>query len=252
MQLYGASLIWGSASAPQPATCILESCDYKMSSQVHHEPDGAGDNAASALFRKKAGISFAGTITDGTIDLPDLSVGALIGMTHAAIVGGIVLCSSLIEEWGIDQPKKFSGAATHYPDATAGSGENAGTLDGTFAQTGPLIHPAAKLVWSTQGLTSALGTVQRLRIEQSLSLTEPPTDPLKITAVVAHAYMRKITLEVLALPNATLPANDSVLTVTGAPSHGAGAIISDSGWKWKRADGAMIEVEAFWHPGIAA
>jgi len=252
MNLYGASLIWGSAGAPQPATCILESCDYKMSSQVHHEPDGAGDNAASVLFRPKAAISFGGTITDLTVDLPDLSAGAKIGLTHAAIVGGLVLCSSLIEEWVLDQPKKFNGAATHYPDCTAAIGDVlAGVLDGTMVQTGPLIHPAAALVWSTQGLTSALGTVHRLRIEQTLTLAEPKTDPLKITAVVAHGYMRKISLEVLALPTATLPANDSVLAVTGAPSHAAGAIITDAGWKWKRADAAMIEVEAFWHPGLA-
>jgi hypothetical protein len=186
------------------------------------------------------------------VDLPDLSQGAKIGLAHAAIVGGMVLCSSLIEEWVMDQPKKFNGAAAHFPDCVSAIGDVlAGVLDGTFAQTGPLIHPAAKLVWSTQGLTSALGTVQRLRIEQTLTLAEPKTDPLKITTVVSHAYMRKISLEVLALPNATLPANDTILAVTGAPAHGAGAIISDAGWKWKRADSAMIEVEAFWHPGLA-
>lgn len=252
MQLYGASLIWGTASAPTPATCILENCDYKLSSQTHHEPDGSGDHAASVLYRQKGAISFGGTITDATVDLPDLSAGALITLAHAQIVGGIVLCPSLIEEWAMDQPKKFTGSANHYPDATAGTGAAAGVLDGTFAQVAPVIRPASKLVWSTAGLTHAAGTVQRLRIEQTWNLSEPPTDPLKILSIIANGYMRKITVEILALPNASLPANDTILAVTGAPGHAGGAVISDSGFKWKRADAAMIEAEAFWHPGLAA
>lgn len=254
MQLYGASLIWGTAGAPQPATCILDSCDYRMASQVYNEPDGQSDHAATLLYKRKAGINFAGTITDETTDLPDLSKGAKIGLSHAMIVGGMVLCSSLIEEWAMDQSKKFNGSATHYPDCTGGTGADAGSLSGVFAQTGagaPVIRPASRIAWSTHGLTSALGTVQRLRIEQSLTLTEPPTDPMKITAVIAHAYQRKISLAMLALPNAALPATDTVLTVTGAPAHAGGAVVTDAGFLWKRADAAMLEIEAFWQPTFA-
>lgn len=251
-QLYGASLIWSTGGAIKPAACILESCDYRDAYQQHLEDGEGGDLAAMVLHGAKAAISFGGTITDDSTDLPDLSAGAKLGISHDEITGGTVLCSSLVEEWAIGQPKKFSGAATHYPDVTGGSGADAGELSGaTPTQSGPVIKPADKLIWGTAGLTHAAGTVQRLRVEQTLQLSEEVDGGGSIVTVVAHRYMRKISLEVLALATATRPAKGATLTVTGAPSHAANAVVTDSGVKWSRGRGAVFSVEAMWFPGIS-
>lgn len=253
VQQYGITLTWGTAGAPHPASCILESFDYKAAFQQHLEDSEAGDVAAMVLHGQKGAISFGGTITDATVDLPDLSTGAKLDLSSAEIVGGTVLCASLIEEWAIGQPKKFNGSATHYPDVTGGAGAEAGALSGfTPTQTlSPVIRPADKLIWSTAGLTHASGTVQKLRIEQTLQLTEQVDGAAKIVTVTAHRYMRKISLEILGLASGTAPATNTVLAVVGAPSHASNAVVTDSGKKWQRGQGAMYSVEAIWFPGIS-
>lgn len=133
-----------------------------------------------------------------------------------------------------------------------GPGANAGALSGlTPTQSVPVIRPSAKLIWGTSGLTHATGTVQRLRIEQSLQLAEELDGAGKIVTVTAHRYMRKISLEILALSSASRPAKNTVLAVTGAPSHAANAVVTDSAIKWARGKGAMFSVEAMWFPGIS-
>jgi len=250
---YGVALKWGSAGAPHPATCILESFDYKDAFQTYEENDEAGDLAALILHGRKGAISFGGTITDETVDLPDLSAGAKIDLEADEIVGGIVLCSGITEDWLLGSAKKFSGSATHYPDATGGTGADAGSLNAaTPTQVlSPVIRPADKLIWSCAGLTHASGKVHKLSIAQSLELTESLDEEGKIVAIQSHKYMRKISLEILALAAAARPAPDTVLAVTGAPANAANAVITGSDIKWKRGDAAMFSVEAIWFPGIS-
>ncbi len=251
-QTYGQTIKWSTVGAPQPCSAILESYNYRASDQQHLEDNASADLAAMVLHGQTGAINFGGTITNLTVDLPDLSTGAKITIEDAAnIAAGTVLCSKLIEEWVIGQPKKFSGEATHYPHCVGGAGASAGALNGfTPNQVAPVIRPAASLIWGTSGLTHAGGTVQRLRIEQTLTLTAEPDAVGNFVTVTAHRYFRKIMLEILATSAASRPANQSTLAVVGAPAHASNAVVTDSEIKWTRGRSAMFAVEAMWFPGM--
>lgn len=249
-QQYGVGLQWSTLGADKPASCILDSYNYRDAFQQHEDDDEGGNLAVLTLHGRKGEIDFGGTITDASTDLPDLSAGARIDLSSLSV--GTVLCRTLVEEWSIGASKKFSGNATHYPDVTGGDGADAGTLNGfTPTQAGPRIHPGGKIIWSTAGLSHAEGIVQRLRIEQTLSLTEQVDEAADIVHVTAHKYLRRISLEILAGSAADRPDPDTALVVAGAPAHAANAIITDAGSRWQKAQGKMFSVEAIWFPGIS-
>lgn len=251
-QQYGIALRWSTVGAPKPFGCILDGFEYNENLLESTEPDDEGDIAFLKPYGRTGAINFAGTVTEDSTDLPDLSAGALIEVDSPDVTSGIVLCSELVEEWSLGQPKKFNGRATHYPDATGGTGAAAGALDGfTPAQSlSPVLRPADKVIWSTQGLTSALGTIQRLRIRQALTLSAELDGAGKYTSITAHAYMRRIQLEVLGLASQSRPAANAILSVTGAPAHAANAEILNSGIKWTKGQRAMFTVDAMWAPSF--
>lgn len=253
-QHYGTLFRWSTVGAPKPCGCILDGYTYKETQQEHMEQDEAGDHAMLKLHGKTGDISFSGIIDDTSVDLPDLSVGAKVEFDSPDTTDGTVLCSDLTEEWAIGVSKKFDGRATHFPDCVGGAGASAGSLDGfTPSQIlSPVIRPADKCVWSTAGMTSVLGIVQRLRIQQSLTLSPEPNEHGKIVAVAATGYIRRITAEILALSTATRPATDTVLSIVGAPDHAAQAVIKDSEIRWTKGRRALFAVEAVWIPAMAA
>jgi len=253
-QQYGVALKWSTVGAPKPFGCILDLFEYREKLNEFTEDDESGDLAVLKPHGRTGDINFGGTITDASVDLPDLSSGAKITVESTETTAGTVLCAELVEEWSIGTSKKFNGRASHFPDCEGGTGASVGALDGgTPAQVlSPVIRPADKIIWSTAGLSSALGTVQRLRIQQSLTLSPEPDEHGRLTTVTAHRYMRRISLEVLGLANATRPAADSTLAVAGAPAHAANALIMDSGIKWQRGKRALFSVEAMWFPGMVA
>lgn len=249
---YGIALGWSTVGAPKPFSCILDNYEYNETNQEHLEDDEAVDIAAVILHGRTGAITFGGKITDASTDLPDLSQGALIDITSTETATGIVLCSQLVEEWVIGSPKNFSGSASHFPDAVAGDGDAAGALDAytPTGQTAPIIRPTSKVIWGTSGLSIAWGTVQRLRIEQSLTLSAEPNEAGKLTAITAHRYIRRIQLDVLALASQSKPATDTLLTVAGAPDHAGGAVIKDAAVKWSKGARRMFTVSALWAPGM--
>lgn len=253
-QHYGTLFRWSTVGAPKPCGCILDSYVYKETQQEHTELDEAGEYAMLKLHGKTGDISFGGIIDDTSIDLPDLSVGAKVEFDSDDTEEGTVLCSDLTEEWAIGVSKKFDGRATHFPHCVGGTGASAGSLNGfTPSQVlSPVIRPADKCVWSTAGMSSVLGIVQRLRIQQSLTLNPEPNEQGNIVSVEATGYIRRITAEILALATAARPATDTVLSIVGAPTHAAQAVIKDSEIRWRKGGRALFAVEAVWIPAMAA
>jgi hypothetical protein len=251
VQLYGTALNWSTLNSPKPCGGIAENYTYRDSyANVGEVEDEDLELAAVALTGQFGDISFDGTVTDDTTDLPDLSEGAKIAITGLAT--GTVLLTELVERWAINQAKTFNARASHFPKVVGGSGASAGSFSGVSpTQTvAPIIRPGGKVVWGTKGLTSSLGIVQSLVITQSLKLSPEMDEAGDTVFVAASGYRRRIQLEVLALAAQSAPALNATLTVGGAPAHGSGAFNVSVERKFTKGKGVIYTVDGLWAPNL--
>jgi hypothetical protein len=246
MRNYGTALTWGTVSAPHPFNGICKDYSYRSSYQKQFVDDDASDIAAMILHGEKGDISFNSEITSASTDFFDISAGAKIAISGLA---GVVLLRRLVEKWTIGQTKTGALEANHYPDMVDADGDEPGELSAvTPTQTGLIVRPADKVVWSTAGLTHTAGIVHGLTLTQELKFDETVNELGKIIAAIAFGYLRTIELDVLATGAA--PAKNTVLTVTGAPEHASGYVITDADIMLRQGDKKMYRVAATWFDGI--
>lgn len=246
MNRYGQSITWSTPTAPHPFTGVCTSYSEREGLQEQLIDDEVGDNTALVLHSKKTDISFDARVTDGSTDFLDLSAGA--ALTLSGFNSGIVLCRRAVERWVLEQPKTASIQATHYPDIAQATPAEVGTdLDAFTPDQSALsiVYPGDVLIYGTYGISHASGVVHGLTIEQILQITEDEPSPVgTILGAASHGYMRRIELDLLA--TGSKPAVGSVLTLTGAPSHGSDYRITSSEKKFATKRGMMYAVAAVW------
>jgi hypothetical protein len=255
MNRYGQTIVaWGTSAAPALFTGITTDYSYRDQKTRQLDEDMVGDNRALIQHSHKADISFSAKVTDGSTDFLDLSTGAAI--TIAGIDAGIVLARRTVERWELQQQKKCSVEATHYPDMVQEDPDAAGITATAFTPTpqtalASLIFPGGKLIYGTVGLGHAAGIVHMLQVTQELTITEDDPDPAgTILGATAHGYLRSIELNILA--KAAIPAVGSVLTLTGAPANTALYRIETAEEAFREKRGMMYTVGAVWIPPFAA
>lgn len=245
MNRHGQQITWGTLAAPKLFTGQTRDYSYRLAKTKQLERDMRGDNMAMILHSPKAEINFEATVTQESSDFLDLSAGAQVVIS--AITGGVVLARRAIETWRLGQPKRASVQATHYPDMTASASATAGDLNAFTPDQSSLaiVRPGGKLIYSTAGLTHASGIVHGLTLEQILEITEDePSPDGKILGATDHAYERNLTLELLA--TGAKPAVDTVLTISGAPDHAQGYVITGVDEIFASERGKLYQVAAAW------
>ncbi len=251
MNRYGQAITWGPLSAPRLFTGQTREYSYRDSVTKQLITDMSADNIAMVLHSRKGEINFEALVTEGSEDFLDLSAGAAIAIT--GIFTGVVLATRATETWRLGQPKTASCTATHFPDMTQASPGLAGELSAFTPDQSALsiVHPGAKLIYSTSGLGHASGIVHGLTLEQILQITEDePSPDGKILGATTHGYERNIKLDLLATD--AIPAVDTVLAITGAPAHAGGYRITAANVQFADQRGKMFAIEAAWIPAFAA
>ena len=243
---YGTALTWSTVNAPHLFSGICENYQYNRQ-QAQELVPGEQEIAAIIHHGLYGDISYDATITNQSSDFPLIQNG--IQITVGAVAGGIILISDVEESWAIRQPKKASLKAKHFPDMV-GSGAAAATIAAnTPNQTAPFIRPAGKVIYGTQGLSTGFGIVQSLKISQNVSIeTDEDTDG-KIKSAWCWKYLRKLSLEVLATGGR--PAENSTLSVNGAPNHAVGYIIQNVSEKYSIGGKKSYSIEGIWAPCLA-
>ena len=157
-----------------------------------------------------------------------------------------------METWRLLQPKTAAIAATHYPEMVQASPALAGTtLDANTPSQSALgiLTPGSVLPYSTFGFSHTSGIVHALTITQELQITEDePSPDGKLLGAASHGYLRTISLELLSTGAA--PPVGSVLTVTGAPTHGSGYKIEGVEQRFAELRGKMYAIQALWIPAM--
>lgn len=259
MYRYGQLITWGTTTAPHPFKGICTAYSYRGNYQRQLDEDEAGDNRTLIQHSHTANVSFdAKVIVDeanGSSDFLDLSAGAAVTIT--GIAAGVVLVSRAVERWQLGQPKTISMQATHYPDITQANPTKAGALDAQTPDqsgiTSPIVLPGQNLIFSTRGLTSTGGLVQRLEIAQELTLTpDDPTPDGKIAGCAAHGYLRTISMDLLIRSTDTASVEGTVLnlTATGAMNNIANYQVESVDQRFAEKRGKMISLTAVWIPPL--
>lgn len=251
MNRYGQSITWGPLTAPSLFNGEVISYSLR-DAQTEQDIDGAStDYIAMALHSRKGEVNYEATVTGGTggtSNFLDLSTGAAVVVS--TISGGVVLASEAVEKWQLGQPKTASVRATWYPDITQASPVLAGTtLDArTPDQSGlGIIAPGGKIIYGTYGITHAAGIVHSLTLTQQIKITEDDPDPSgTIKGAATSAYMRKISMEILA--TGAIPAVASTLVLTGLNTNVANYLITSATQTLARGKGKMYAIEASWIP----
>jgi len=249
MHNYGTVITWSTVSAPKPFGGIAENYSYKDAYQEERIPGENGSTAALILRLRKGDISFDSTATDESTDFLDLSSGA--GITVSGLSAGVVICTEAVEKWTKGEAKNLALKATHYPNIT-GSGPAAGTLAAnTPTQSGLIIHPNAKVIWGTTGLSHTAGNVESLTLTQKWEVKEHDNG-MQYDAVRVENFERRINLDILCVgANPAPPALDSVLVVAGAPAHAGNMVVVNHEIKWAKGREKMFTVEAMWLASLA-
>jgi hypothetical protein len=255
---YGQSIKFGVLDAPALFTGDNMSFNYRSQTTNDELEDGGSDIAALAMHSLKGDINFSGEVTDGSDDFLDLSAGAKITVAGSpggiSLSSGFILAYEAIEEWNLMRRKNCSVRATHYPDMESGdAGSSAGTLSAfTPTQSLDFLFPGSTLIYSTVGLTHAVGLVHQLKVTQTLTITDDEPSPAgKILGAFTSGYKRTISLLLLAKPGSgTIPAVRSVLTIGGAPSHLANYRVSAAEPRFERKKGMMFQLDAIWIPSF--
>ncbi len=253
MNRYGQAITWGTASAPHLFTGESNDYSYRDNKTRQLDMDEAGDNRALILHSRKAEISFSAKVSVGSTDFLDLSAGAAIVIS--GLDTGTVLCRRASERWALLQPKVASIQATHYPDLVQATPDLAGVALTAFTPAGQtqsgLVFPGGVIIYSTVGLTHASGVVHMVELNQELQITEDEPSPAgTILGATTHGYLRTLGLDLLA--TAAAPANGSVLTLTGAPSHAADYRIEEVETRYTVLRGKMYALKAVWIPPLSA
>lgn len=247
MPTYG-SVIFSTTDAPHPFDGVCENYSYRDAYQVT-EVEGETDLVAAVLHRRKGEFSFDATVTAASTNFFDLSSGQKIALT--GIATGVCLLTQAVERWQLGQAKQASLQGAHYPDVTAGEGDaEPGELSAVSpTQTpGPIVRPADAVIFGTKGLTHTAGVVQALTLTQSVQVQEFLDESEAITAVATHGYKREIDLEIIAALNSALPALNSELTITGAPDHAGGYIVTNAEKRYAKRQQLVYSVKALWLP----
>lgn len=250
MNRYGQSITWGTLSAPQLFTGMTRQYSVRDGLTKELFTDMSGENMAMSLNCAKSDINFEAVVTAGSVNFLDLSVVAAIAI--AGFETGTVLASRVAETWRLKQPKTASIQATYYPDITS-TAPAAGSLSAFTPDQSALaiVYPGQQLIYGTFGLTHTSGVVHGLTIEQILKLVDDdPSPDGKLLGVTSCGYERNLTLDLLA--TGTKPATGTVLTLTGAPSHGNDYRITDSEEIFEDQRGKMFRVSGAWIPPFTA
>jgi hypothetical protein len=260
MSNYGQLVTFSTGSAPHlcSGVCLNFRTKDNLVRQIEDGEDGA--ILAGMQHSRTVDFSFDVKFTDASTDFPDLSSGAAItlaGLLTAAqeagaASGGTALMSRAVETWRIGQAKTGSISGTYYPNTVQASPAAAGTLTAfTPAQSLGGLHPAGRIKWGTSGMTHGAGVLHGLTLTQELQLLPEEVSPAgTILSVFTANYMRSIQLEILALTSGTPPANGTILTVTGAPSHATGFRLENVEQSREIRGRKMWRCEAFWFNGI--
>lgn len=260
MNNYGQLVTFSTGSAPHLCSGICT--NFRTADKFTRQMEDGEDFAihAAILHSRMVDFSFDVKFTDASTDFPDLSAGAAIVVSalnsvtddFGAATGGTSLISRAVETWRIGQAKTGSIAGTYFPECVQASPVAAGTLTAfTPTQTLTGLHPAAKLIWGTQGLSHGAGVVHGLTVTQELSLDPDEVSPAgTILGVRTGNYLRTIQVEIMPRTTDTPPQNGEVLTVTGAPSH-AGSFRLENVEQTREIRGRkMYSANAFWFDGI--
>ena len=250
---YGQPTTWSTAAAPH--LCSGQCRNFAQRDLFTRQMEDAetGEFLASILHSRHTELSFDATFDDTSTDFPDLSDGVALEVTGFSTAPGLVLVSRAVETWRIGQAKTGSIAATHYPHLTQAAPAAAGTLTAITPDQAALtgLHPAAKILWGTLGLTHTAGIVHGLTLTQEVQLTPDEVSPAgTILGVHSHSFLKTIQIEVLALTTGAAPVNGAILTVTGAPAHGTGFRIENVEKKYALRQGVMYSMNAYWHTGV--
>jgi len=253
MNRYGQSLTYGPLTAPQLFTGDIRSYSLRDAVTSQDLDDPSGDITAAAYHSRKAALSFESEITSGSTDFLDLSTGGAIAVSTLPD-GAIVLATSVVEKWTLLQRKTGSVSGTWYPDIVQADPVMAGTALDAFTPDQSalgIVLPAAKVIYSTYGMTHASGILHELTLTQTLQIAEDkPSPDGKILGAATHGYKRTINL--LLLATGALPAVKSVLVLTGAPGHAADYRITAAEQKFERLQGKMYSIDAEWIPPFTA
>ena len=166
-------------------------------------------------------------------------------------MGGEVFCSEAQEKWTLGKEKTASLKAVHYPNLVdAANGPSAGVLSAYSPSSeqgaGVIVVPAAKVRWSTAGLSVTYGTVADMTLTQKISIAEEPDENSQITTIITGKYMRTIDLTVTAI--GARPAVETILEIAGAPAHAAGYKIVKSELVGKKGAKKAYQLSAVWLP----
>lgn len=251
MNIYG-TITFGAYQAPQLFTGEATRYSYRDMVSERFEEDARGENMAVIFDQRKAELSFAAKITNDSTDFLDLSSGA--AMVVSGISGGVLLATTVEEDWNLGQAKTASVNAVHYPDIVQASPALAGTALDAFTpdQAGlGIVTPTGKIISGTYGLGHASGVLHQLTITQELkhNLAEPTPDG-KIIGVQTTGYVRRIRARILA--TSTQAAVNSTLAITGAPSHAEDYKITSSEVQYELGRGKMYLINAVWTPLFSA
>ncbi len=247
MNRYGQAITWSTITAPHLFTGKCTSYSLRDATTRQMFDDEGGDFVATALHSRKGDLNFSAEITNESTDFLDLSAGAAITVT--GIASGVVLASRAVETWRLQQRKSASVQATWFPDmvevAPVAAGVDLDAFTPVQGGLGSILYPGGVVVLGTNGLTHLSGVVHGLIITQELTITEDEPSPVgTILGAATHGYMRTIQLDLLS--TAAAPANRTVLTITGAPGHGADYRIESVDTRFEDKRGKMYAINAVW------
>lgn len=247
MNRYGQEITWSTMSAPRPFTGVLTSYTARDAATRQLFDDEPGDNEVVVLHSAKTALNWEARVTKNSTDFLELSTGAK--LTVSGFTSGTILASNASERWALGQAKTVSVQATHYPFMVGGDGDAASNGLNAFtpSQTLSIATPGAELIYGTAGLGHAAGVVHGLTLEQALTISEDdPSPDGKLLGAAAHGYLRTAKVELLATGAA--PARESILALTGAPSHAGGYKIESVETRGMHKRGTMYAIQAVWIP----
>lgn len=248
MNQYGQLITWSTPDAPHASAGVCDSWSDRNQNQRFTDEDESGDIRAVLYHGKKNDWSFSARVTDDSTDFLDLSSGAQLA-TLTGFTGGCILARRATERWSLGASKTISVDGTFYPDFTDTGAAVGSATAFTPTQTFALLFPSANLIWSTGGITHASGIVHGLEITQEWEFSEMDELPDgTIPGVIAHAFKRNISLDILSLDDP--PATGTGLAFTDGPDNSAGFLIESVETKFAIKRGKMYAVQGFWTPAI--
>jgi hypothetical protein len=248
MNRYGQQITWSTPSAPHPCTGICTGWSYPDAVERFLDEDESGDNQALIQHGRKAAFSFDAKVTSSSTDFLDLSAGAAIVVS--GISGGVALVSRAVETWRLQVAKTINLAGTHFPDMTQASPTLAGALSAfTPTQSLAFMLPNAKLIWGTAGITHAAGIIHGLTLAQELTIDADDEDPSGvILGATAHGYLRTISLDIMTIASAAIPAVKSQLAFSASPPNCGNYQVETADKIFAHKKALMYRVGAVWIP----